>query len=163
MKVDKVVQPPEPMGSPGGMAAGEHPAGGVSALMEQMLNAGPAAASPREKVQANFRCRTYTLYRPWHLCSSCKDAVFGVEGDPDEEGNRTRENPTELLPEVGDRVCPHVNLEDYEKIVNEIYVKGWRFMPYENNVLSNGTVQVTVQWWETKETATAEVRRRAKF
>lgn len=162
MKVDKVVQPPEPMGAPGGMASGESPVGGVNALMEQILNAGPMATTPNRKVEANFRCRTFTLFRPWHVCPACKDAVFGEEGEADEQGNRERSAPTEILPEVGDRVCPHVNLEDYEKLVNEIYVKGWKYMPYENNVLSNGSVQVTMQWWETKETV-AETRRRAKF
>jgi hypothetical protein len=158
MKPEKT-QSPEPMGFPGGMAEGESPAGAQSALLEKLLNEGPSHVA---KIEATFRCETYTLYRPWHVCGKCKDAVYGEEGEPDEEGNRTREAPTEMLPDTGDRTCPHVNNEAYQQTVQKIYDKKWRHLPFEPSTLSSGTVQVTVQWWETKEIA-ATVKRKAAF
>lgn len=107
---------------------------------------------------------TFVVFRPWESCHRCMDAVLGkrVQDDEDVEGSnepRRREPPTEELPAVGDRVCPHTRKHEYEQLVERIARTQMMATAPSENLLRNGTIIVSIGWWEPKKEGGARTQR----
>jgi len=93
----------------------------------------PSEEQPRRLRVAH---ETYSIFRPWQGCSRCKDML--------------KDQP-ELLPELGDFVCPHTRHTEYITLINRLRNAGaagpWKLQARE---FSNerGEIYVTIAWEE---------------
>lgn len=67
----------------------------------------------------------FVVFRPWETCSRCLGKLKA----------KTLE-----LPDVGDHVCPHTQIEDYRKLLAERSDGVCRFYETETTTLKNGTI-----------------------
>lgn len=67
----------------------------------------------------------YVIFRPWRSCSRCLGKI--------------KANALEL-PDEGDYVCPHTQIGDYNKLLNERSDGLCRFYETETTTLKDGTI-----------------------
>lgn len=95
-----------------------------------------------------FHCDTFTLYKPWSKCPKCKDAILGAVEGRDDAGEIQRGEPTMELPDDEDYLCPHTNKAKFEAVRQRIAVERLFHIESLPSTLADGSVQITVQWWE---------------
>jgi hypothetical protein len=77
--------------------------------------------------------RVFLIYRPWHYCDRCRDAIA---------------NGTLVLPAEGDHECPHTMREEYHDLMNKI-LEGKLLLGAEAEITNkDGSVAVSVRWYE---------------
>jgi hypothetical protein len=90
--------------------------------------------------------RVFTLWRPWSICSRCKQDLASGQV---------------VLPSVGDYECPHNDRDAYERIGNDI-LAGRLLMGSEQEVAQrDGTIVISLRWYEPVPTKKA-IREAAK-
>lgn len=77
--------------------------------------------------------KVFTIFRPWESCSRCTgDIAMGKA----------------VVPEEGDYSCPHNTLVEYEQIVNDVLAGKLVFGSEQENTLKDGTILVSMRWYE---------------
>ena len=80
--------------------------------------------------------KVFSIYRPWGGCHRCQAMISA--------------NTVTLPTDEGDISCPHTQLKD----LNEVRKKGMAGQvilgPEQETVLRDGTIIVSIKWWEPK-------------
>jgi hypothetical protein len=110
------------------------------------LDDGLLAAHP--DIPLEFHTKTFTVFRPWENCSRCL---------------RNLESGEVIVPNDGDYMCPHTNLDTYESLMNQS-VAGKHIVllreSYSDPEL--GTQYVRVEWAEPNKEEFARMERQKK-
>ena len=77
--------------------------------------------------------RVFLIYRPWHYCDRCRDAI--AKGDI-------------ILPDEGDIECKHTMVDEYQRVMEDI-LKGRVLLGSETEITNkDGSVAVSLRWYE---------------
>jgi hypothetical protein len=77
--------------------------------------------------------KVFTIFRPWDSCARCGRAMAAGEEEP---------------PATGDYECPHVLVEEYETVVNDILAGKLLFGSEQEITQKDGSVLVSLRWYE---------------
>lgn len=127
---------------------------GPFAGMQPIGAASPAAARAKTQDQVTFFCEVYMIHCPPGSCPKCR----GGREEDEEEGAP----PTSLIvygrgvvghDEPAYVRCPHNERAAYLARVNEIHALKHTLIARQTETLKNGSIQVRVEWLETKKKA----------
>lgn len=77
--------------------------------------------------------KVFTIFRPWENCARCTaDMASGLAAPPTD----------------GDYACPHVNLGEYEAVVNDVLSGKLLFGSEQEIPQKDGSVLVSLRWYE---------------
>jgi len=134
---------------------------GVEYEPEESSNVVPQQFGPRKKdplassesfgteVPLLFYTRTFTVFRPWTTCGRCLRRIESGEIQVDDD--------------AGDLVCPHTQVEEYEKLLNRVLNGRALFLSRETYSHMESCAQyVRVEWAEKDEDAISRLERKKK-
>lgn len=79
--------------------------------------------------------KVFVIFRPYWECGRCRDAMLNNEV---------------AMPKEGDYECPHTHLKGYKEVVDRALAGQIIIGPENEQVLKDGTILVSVKWWESK-------------
>jgi hypothetical protein len=85
----------------------------------------------------DFTCRrgVFVIYRDYSFCNRCaNDIAAGVVA----------------IPAIGDYVCPHTMLTEYEAIVNKTLAGEYLFGSENEVIQKDGSIVISMKWFEKK-------------
>lgn len=96
-----------------------------------------------------FHTQTFTIFRPWQACSACRHMLEAEE--------------IVLPPDGGDYSCPHIQVADYEALLNKVLAGKYLLFGRETYThMDTATQYIRVEWAEKDEVAIERLERERK-
>lgn len=117
------------------------PFGGTKKLDGSLLAAHP-------EIPLTFHTKTFTVFRPWENCGRCLSNLEAGEI---------------IIPDDEDHTCPHTNLVEYERLMNQsVAGKHIVLLREAYSEQDKGTQYVRVEWAEPNELEMQRMEREKK-